>query len=143
MGQAPAKLPPSLAPTPFLAGRLRYSSANIAGYAVGDTIELIGTTATGAKFSASSIIVSLSGGGTLTPTTTSALTGTIKVTGDGHGDSLLASKSTATAAPQAAGFANPLDTPAAPTAARQETGTATDQSHVPVVDWLVAIFHTH
>ncbi|HTZ70119.1 MAG TPA: hypothetical protein VMB71_05655, partial [Acetobacteraceae bacterium] len=70
-----------LAPKSFL--------GEIGGFAAGDTIDLFKTSATAASFSGSSIVVTLSAGGTLTLHTTSALSGSLTVTGDGNGGSLI------------------------------------------------------
>lgn len=64
-------------------------AATIAGYAPTDTITLLTTNATSASFVGNTIVVDLSAGGSLTLNTGTALTGTITVTHDTQGDSLL------------------------------------------------------
>jgi hypothetical protein len=61
----------------------------IGGFAVGDTIDLLKLTAKSAQFVGSSIVVTLSHGGTIALATTQELTGSLTVTGDGHGGSLI------------------------------------------------------
>ncbi len=61
----------------------------IGKFVAGDTIDLLQSAATAASFVSDSILVTLSAGGTLALTTTSALTGALTVTSDGHGGSLI------------------------------------------------------
>lgn len=61
----------------------------IGGFAAGDTIDLLKLAAKSAKFVGDSIVVTLSHGGTIALATTQELTGSLTVTGDGHGGSLI------------------------------------------------------
>jgi hypothetical protein len=70
-----------------LSGRLFLGE--IGGFASGDTIDLFKLSAKSAKFVGSSIVVTLTHGGTIALATTQALTGSLTVTGDGHGGSLI------------------------------------------------------
>jgi hypothetical protein len=70
-----------LAPPSFL--------GKIAGFATGDTLDLLHEAATAASFSGDSIIVTLTAGGTLTLETTTALTGALEVRSDTQGNALI------------------------------------------------------
>lgn len=80
-----------LAPKKFL--------GTIAGFAVGDTLDLRSTGASGASFSGSSIVVTLTAGGTISLKTASALAGSLTVTAGTAGDTLITYASTAPLAP--------------------------------------------
>ena len=71
----------------------------IGAYGVGDTIDLASTAAKSASFSGDSIVVTLTAGGTLTLSTTSALTGTLTVTTGANNDSLVKYTSAAVTKP--------------------------------------------
>ncbi len=66
-----------------------YFLGTIGGFASGDTIDVLNTSARSAAFSGDSIVVSLSNGGTLRLATTSALSGSLTVTAGTHGDELI------------------------------------------------------
>ena len=63
--------------------------STIGGFAAGDTIDLFSLQASAASFSGASIVVTLTAGRTVDLKTTAALTGSLDVTSDGHGGSLI------------------------------------------------------
>jgi hypothetical protein len=71
----------ALAPMSFL--------GKIAGFASGDTIELLNTAASSASFVGDSIVVSLTAGGTITLDTSSALSGSLTVATVNRFDTLI------------------------------------------------------
>jgi hypothetical protein len=72
----------------------------IRNFAVSDHIDLASTSASAASFSGSSIVVTLTGGGTLTLATTSALAGSISVAAGTHGDTMLTYAATSAHSPK-------------------------------------------